>query len=191
MTCIAGVEQGGKVFIGGDSAGVGGYSLTVRADEKVWTTRPARAQTPHSFVFGFTSSFRMGQLLRYNLSLPLQRYEVGEGEAEEIKFMTTHFVDAVRAVLKTGGYVKNDGGREEGGTFLVGWRGRLYYVGGDFQVGRALHGINAVGCGGELALGALYATRGQADAKKRVLTALAAAESYSAGVRGPFKVVHG
>ena len=116
MTCIAGVEHSGKVWIGGDSAGVAGYALTVRADEKVWVD--------NGFVFGFTSSFRMGQLLRYNLSLPLQRYEVPESNAEaEIKFMTTHFVDAVRKVLKDGGYAKNDNGQERGGTFLVGWRG--------------------------------------------------------------------
>lgn len=38
MTCIVGVAEGGKVWIGGDSAGVdsGNYSLTVRADRKVF-----------------------------------------------------------------------------------------------------------------------------------------------------------
>ena len=36
MTCIVGLVHGGKVYMGGDSAGVGGYCLTVRADEKVF-----------------------------------------------------------------------------------------------------------------------------------------------------------
>lgn len=187
MTCIAGVEHGGKVYIGGDSAGVAGYALTVRADEKVWEN--------DGFVFGFTSSFRMGQLLRYNLTLPLQRYEVATNASrdDQLKFMTTHFVDAVRMVLKTGGYAKNESGQESGGTFLVGWRGHLYYVGGDFQVGRANQGFQAVGCGGEVAEGALYGMSKlprQPRPDVRVRIALEAAEALSAGVRGPFKVVH-
>ena len=36
MTCIVGLVHEGVVYIGGDSAGVGGMSLTVRADEKVF-----------------------------------------------------------------------------------------------------------------------------------------------------------
>ena len=36
MTCIVGLVEKGNVYIGGDSAGVGGYSLTVRADRKVF-----------------------------------------------------------------------------------------------------------------------------------------------------------
>ncbi len=36
MTAIAGISRAGQVFIGADSAGVGGYSLTVRADDKVF-----------------------------------------------------------------------------------------------------------------------------------------------------------
>ncbi len=57
MTCIVGIETDKGVVIGGDSAGVSGLGLTVRADEKVFARGP--------FVMGFTSSFRMGQLLRY------------------------------------------------------------------------------------------------------------------------------
>ena len=36
MTCIVGLVHEGVVYIGGDSAGVAGLSLTVRADEKVF-----------------------------------------------------------------------------------------------------------------------------------------------------------
>jgi len=62
MTCIVGIQHDGRVYIGGDSAGVAGYSITSRADAKVFTVGP--------YVMGFTSSFRMGQLLRYGLKAP-------------------------------------------------------------------------------------------------------------------------
>ena len=62
MTCIVGLVHEGVVYIGGDSAGVAGLSLTVRADEKVFQNG--------EFLMGFTTSFRMGQLLRYSLKPP-------------------------------------------------------------------------------------------------------------------------
>jgi ATP-dependent protease HslVU (ClpYQ) peptidase subunit len=183
VTCIAGIEHDGKVWIGGDSAGSNGHSLTIRADEKVWSDR--------GFAFGFTSSFRMGQLLRYKLTLALERHEVPTDDAAaEIKFMSTAFIDGVRTILKEGGYAKVVNGVESGGTFLVGWRGKLYQVEDDFQVGRASQGFDAVGSGGDCAVGALYALR---DAKQtpeaKLLTALGAAEALTPYVRGPFKVV--
>jgi hypothetical protein len=36
MTCIVGLVDKGDVYIGGDSAGVAGLSLSIRADEKVF-----------------------------------------------------------------------------------------------------------------------------------------------------------
>ena len=61
MTCIVGLVHEGVVYIGGDSAGVAGLSLVVRADEMFRNG---------DFLMGFTTSFRMGQLLRYKLYPP-------------------------------------------------------------------------------------------------------------------------
>jgi ATP-dependent protease HslVU (ClpYQ) peptidase subunit len=179
MTCIVGLEHAGKVLIGGDSAGTAGWSQTIRADEKVWRSG--------EFVYGFTSSFRMGQLLRYGLSLPRLPGE-STGAAELVRWMSTEFIDAVRTTLKEGGYAKVENGVETGGTFLVGWRGSLYYVDSDFQVGCPVTGEAAVGCGGDIAVGALHASRGRKP-RDRVRGALEAAAELSAGVAGPFKVV--
>jgi ATP-dependent protease HslVU (ClpYQ) peptidase subunit len=172
MTAIVGLVQAGTVYIGGDSAGVAGMTLTVRADTKVFRKK--------RYLFGFTTSFRMGQLIRYSLTLPKP---TGDLEA----FMATAFVDAVRECLKTGGWASKENEREEGGTFLVGVRGQLFTIHGDYQVARAADGFAAVGCGDEIALGALFATAGaDLSPRRRVLTALRAAERFSAGVRGPF-----
>jgi|HubBroStandDraft_6_1064221.scaffolds.fasta_scaffold448767_2 ATP-dependent protease HslVU (ClpYQ) peptidase subunit len=177
MTCVVAVEHASSVWIGADSAGVSGWSLTVRSDEKVFTNGP--------FVMGFTSSFRMGQLLRYNFTPPARVEDV-----DDARFMTSTFVDAVRACLKTGGFAKTTDGREEGGSFLVGYRGHIYEIGSDFQVGRPADPFAAVGCGADIALGALYAVAAKPPAT-RIQVALEAAERFSAGVRGPFTVIEG
>jgi ATP-dependent protease HslVU (ClpYQ) peptidase subunit len=172
VTAIVGLVDQGRVYIGGDSAGVAGHSLTVRADAKVFRNG--------AYLFGFTTSFRMGQLIRYSLEPPTPN-----GDVE--RFMSTVFIDAVRACLKDGGWARKDSEREEGGTFLAGVSGRLFSVYEDYQVAEAADGYAAVGCGSDISLGALYATaRTRMPARKRVEVALAAAERFSAGVRGPF-----
>lgn len=177
MTCIVGIVDGGLIRIGGDSAGISGWDLSQRADRKVFVNGP--------FVMGFTSSFRMGQLLAYSLKPPTRHPDV-----DVMAFMVTTFIDAVRETLKAGGFAKRNSEAEEGGAFLVGYQGRLFQVSSDYQVGESNHGFDACGCGAPAALGALHATRGQ-SAPDRIQAALAAAEAFSAGVRSPFHVVAG
>ena len=111
MTCIAGLVHDGAVWLGGDSAGCSSWDLTVRADPKVFVSG--------SYVMGFTTSFRMGQLLRYAFTPP-------EPETGDLhRFMCTSFTDALRQCLKDGGWAGKDKERESGGTFLAGTRGRL------------------------------------------------------------------
>lgn len=182
MTCIVGLEEDGVVYIGGDSAGVdSGWGLTVRADEKVFI----RERSGDPWIFGFCGSFRMGQLLRYTLELP--EPETGDDLYE---FMVTKFVDAVRFCLTNGGALYSKNGREEGGTFLVGYRGQLFCVEEDMQVGRSVAPFVAIGCGDHLATGAMHALHGyDTSPKKKITAALKAAEQYSAGVRGPFVIL--
>lgn len=176
MTVIAGVAHKGRVWIGGDSAGVSGYDLTVRRDVKVFRNGP--------FVMGFTSSFRFGQTLHHKFSAPPPPSKAGD----LTRYMVCDFVDALREALKAAGVAKVSEGVEEGGCALIGVRGRLFQVDSDFQVGEARDGFDAVGCGAPYALGALHALR-TARPEQRIRRALAAAERHSGGVRGPFLVL--
>ena len=176
MTAIAAVVHDGRVYIGADSAGVDDtLALVVRADAKVFVNGP--------MVFGFCGSFRMGQLLRYAFTPPPM---TKRGDVD--RYMVTRFIDAVRKCLKKGGFAKVDDKVEEGGNFLVGFRGRLFEIDSDFQVGEGLDPYRAVGIGRDVVLGALYATDGQRP-EERIHMALAAAERFGAAVRGPFSVV--
>jgi ATP-dependent protease HslVU (ClpYQ) peptidase subunit len=172
MTCIAGFLEGQKIWMGADSAGVGGYSLTVRADQKLFKNGP--------MLFGFTGSFRMGQLLRYALTIPDH-----DPRVPIEKYMATNFVNAVRECLKTNGFSQVKNGVEEGGTFLVGYKRRLFCIFDDYQVAEAADAFDAVGCGHDIAKGALFATS-HLSGEERLRVVFQAAERYSAGVRGPF-----
>lgn len=174
MTCIVGLVHAGTVIIGGDSAGVEGWNVTVRHDPKVFRNGP--------YLIGYTSSFRMGQLLRFRLGVETQHEDV-----DDFEFMATVFVDAVRSCFREYGMLKMESNVESGGTFLVGYKGAIYTVYDDFQIGVSAHGFDSVGCGSSYALGSLASTK-KLSPRDRVQKALAVAEQFSIGVRGPFLI---
>lgn len=177
MTCIVAVKDGDKVILGADSAGAAGHFSQARADEKVFKNG--------NFAMGFTSSYRMGQLLRYKLSPPDH-----DPRTHVDKYMVNEFIDAVRKCLKDGGYASKKDEEETGGTFIVAYQGELFEIQSDYQVMRPADPYCAVGCGYELALGALHATEGlEKQGEERVLLALEAAAKFSGFVKPPFKVV--
>ncbi|MER9680822.1 hypothetical protein NKJ23_16020 [Mesorhizobium sp. M0184] len=171
MTCIVGLVDKGRVYLGGDSASIDGTDITLRADPKVFRNG--------DFVMGYTTSFRLGNLLQHSLVPPRHHPD------DDIrKFMVTEFIDAVRDCLKNGGYAATGTDAEAGGTFLVGYQGRLFSIQDDYQVGEGLDGFMACGCGEKYALGSLGTSTGRP--RDRVLKALSLAERWSAGVRAPF-----
>lgn len=173
MTCIVGLVHDGDVYIGGDSAGIAGLSISIRADEKVFGNGP--------FIMGFTTSFRMGQLLRYKLAPPAQTVH-----QDDMEYMVTSFVDSCRQCFAGNGFGDKDA--SVGGNFLVGYKGKLYNIEADYQVGIPKLTFDAVGCGSDLALGAMYATEGLSP-EERINAALSAASTFSAGVAPPFVIL--
>ncbi len=183
MTCVVALKAStGRILMGADSAGVGGYSLQHRADRKIYKNGDC--------LLGFTSSFRMGQLLGYSLEVPkfyLQDYSGFDIDRAVEKFMVTKFIDAVRTCLKNGGFATKDKEAEAGGCFLVAFCGRIFQIDSDYQVAMHFQDYAAVGCGFDLALGSLFTSDNiVTDPHERVRLALQAAEKFSAGVRGPF-----
>jgi len=181
MTCIVGIEHKGVVYLGGDSAGIGGLDIHTRLDEKVFKN--------DEFVMGFTTSFRMGQLLRYAFTPPDR-----STSKDDMAYLVTDFVDSIRAVYKEKGFMGRDSdddahGAETGGTFLFGYRGKLYQVEEDFQIARTSDGFMACGCGESYALGSLLSTSHVSDPLERLRIALETASHFSAGVRGPYNYV--
>lgn len=180
MTCIIGYIHNKKVYIAGDSAGVAGYNISIRKDPKVFKNG--------KFIMGFTSSFRMGQLLMSSkFKIPRQK-----SNETDYNYMITSFVDAVIKVFKNGGFLKKQYDVAEGGTFLVGYKGKLYQIDSDFQVGEIEDDFNAIGCGHDIAKGAMYALKNNNELlipEDRLKIALEAASRFSAGVAPPFNVV--
>ncbi len=149
MTCIVGLVHKGTIYMGADSAATGGTDIKVRLDQKVFIVKDR-------FLVGFTDSFRMGQLLNFSLKPTLQKKT-----KSDYQYMCTDFINSVRECFEDGGYMgkdKEDSEREEGGSFLVGYKGVLYEIEKDFQVGMNKDPFCSIGCGQDYAHGSLFTT---------------------------------
>lgn len=177
MTCIVGYVDKGDVYIGADSAGVGGGFTTERADEKVFIKE--------NMIFGFTSSFRMGQIIRYCLKIPEH-----SSKKTDYDYLCTDFIDALMKCFKEKEFAHIEHNVSRGGVFLLGYRGNLYQIEGDYQVGKNNKNYDSCGCGFWLALGALCALEDvKAPPRVKIDRALKSAEEFSSGVRRPFNVL--
>src|ERR1017187_9708964 len=129
MTCIVGLEHDGKVWMGGDAASTdsNGTDQVRHARPKVFTVN--RGSGTDAFLIGFTSSFRMGQLLQYSLTPP-----VCAKHRDPFEYMVNDLADTLRDLFRSKGFLSTgDEGKDQGGDFLIGFRGTLYSIAQDFH----------------------------------------------------------
>lgn len=182
MTCIVGYLSDNRIYMGGDSAGVAGLNIRERSDEKVFIKG--------DMIFGFTSSFRMGQLIRYNFTIPKHRPE----EKSDYEYMCTDFIDSIIHCFKNNGYASINSNEVQGGVFLVGYRNNLYKIESDFQVGKLSDPYDACGCGESYAMGAIkvyheYKNQLKFSPETIIEETLKTVVKFSAGVRDPFTIL--
>lgn len=179
MTCVVGLKDGERVWIGADMASSSGDEITPRGQSKVFRVG--------EFLIAGCGSIRAAQLLQYDFEPTLPEKLAFTMDTDQ--YMAAVFASAMRERFRAGGALEVKSGLEEfEGGFLVGYRGALYEITGNFAAIRWDADEAAIGTGAQPALGALYATRGQ-PARDRVLRALEAAERYVAHIRRPFTVM--
>jgi ATP-dependent protease HslVU (ClpYQ) peptidase subunit len=172
VTCIVAVEADGIVYMGSDHAGSNGYTLTPVEASKTFTNGP--------LLIGYTTSFRMGQILQYGLIVPSHTLSW-----DLDRWVATDLMVAVRATFEAHGWNQTEKNVATGGNFLMAVGGRCYEIQSNYSFLRSATGEYAVGSGENHALGSLHTTRGQEPAV-RVMRALEAAAEHCTGVAGPF-----
>jgi ATP-dependent protease HslVU (ClpYQ) peptidase subunit len=148
MTCIAGIEHDGAVWMAADSAALdGGYGLTLMDTKKVFITG--------EILFGVSGSMRVANLLQYGLEIPKQAPDV-----DDMTYLVCTVVESIRSRLKQGGVGKTDESQDVfgPGDILLGYNGKLYLLDTDYQIIRDNRGYAAIGSGGDVALGILWYT---------------------------------
>lgn len=178
MTAIAAVVEGGRIWLGADSAlsDTATHDLRIIVNQKVFKIG--------DMLIGVAGSPRMGDVLRFNLVMPKHPKRM-----DAARFMRLHFIDALREAAKKAGVMAQQFGVEEmDAHLLIGYRGRLFVIEGDLHIHEWTTDYAAIGSGGPVACGALSVSSGM-PGRKRVLAALSAAERFTISVRRPFYVL--
>ena len=212
MTCIVGFldKKNGRTYIGADSCGSNASVKRTRVDKKLF-----KLKDDLDALLGFTSSFRMGQLLMFAEGLTqYEDYIDKDSENEEcseecdckteletqmikienmdLEQMVTTFVPNVANVLLDGGFATQNGEGLEGGVFMFAHKDKLYRIDCDFQVEETEESYNACGSGEPYALGALNAIADNEDIDivEKIHIALQAAAKFNPHVEGPFYIMN-
>jgi ATP-dependent protease HslVU (ClpYQ) peptidase subunit len=177
MTCICGIEHKGTVWLAGDSAATDqSLNRTIIKDPKVFVRG--------EIAFGVCGLPKVMDALAHVIKLPTQV------EDSDRAFLVGELVPAIRDGLRKLDCTHTT--PEEGtyfeGAMLIGYRGKLYELQGNFQLIHSSDGWAAVGSGEALAKGSFRTTAHIKDPEKRLLTVLEAA-CDNAGVAPPFTIV--
>jgi len=179
MTCIIGIAQGGRVWMGADTY-MGSMDLVYRAESKLFRAG--------NFLIGGAGGWRYCQLLAYALKLSPPK------KGRDIRhYMATDFARAIRAAVSEYGCMEKDedGSDSVGSRALIGAGGCLFNFDGVLSHIPIEDGFAAIGSGAHVAMGSLYETQ-NSDLKpgERLSRALEAAEALTDGVRRPFTYEH-
>ena len=164
MTCIVGIKYFDRVWIGGDRLGSDGYSKEESLRPKVFYN--------DEYLIGYTSSFRMGDLLEHVLEPPA--YDGSDPH----RFLVRNFIPKVIKTFKDNYWFTE--GKAQGGEFLLAFRDNLFKVQDDFSVLSLEE--TAIGSGEIAALGSLHSTEG--DPFDRIHAAIKAADHNIVTVGG-------
>lgn len=179
MTCIVALKQNNKMYLAGDSIGYGDYTWAVtRKDPKVFKVKG------RNILVGYTTSFRMGQLLMFNSKIFPKKGPYN------FEYMVTKVVPNLIKVYEENGFEKKQtDGQRDGGTFIVAFKDKFFEVQDDFQVQEVYEPFSACGCGRSTALASLMSTTHMKDPLERLRIAMEVTAKIMPGVAGPFKWV--
>ena len=136
-------------------------------------------------LFGFTDSFRMGQILQTLFEVPKP-----PAHGPYYTYMCTTFIKSLISCFETNKYISYDKHRAAGGTFLVGYDGELFTIESDFQVAVNQKPYCTCGSGREFAMGAMYAlSRYNIEPETKIKLALDATSEFCTTVCKPYTIL--
>lgn len=153
MTCIVGMLKDGVVHMAGDHIGTDGYDVEVQSRSKVFRNG--------DFVVGYTSSFRMGQLLEHVWEPPKKHKECKDIMTYMVKCVVPSIIKLfeenkfMRVVSDSNASArKSVNGQAYGGEFLIGYKNHLFKIQSDFAVLECIKPYDSIGAGEDYAKGA-------------------------------------
>lgn len=179
MTCVVGLVENGKIWIGADSIGTRGNESFNLSLPKVFKSG--------SFIFGCAGSPRQLQILQACFNPPKMT-----DQQDALNYLITDVMTHIQEIFSKHKALRQFDTltQEHDSEFLIGFQGGLYGMYADFQLIQRAEGFDAVGCGAQYALGALHVLAPyDVKPKEKIFKALAAASHYDPFVGGQINIL--
>ena len=141
MTTLVGIQGKDFIVFAADSQITDG-------DQKIISIETPKIVTTGKYLLGLTGDSRPGDILAYAWKPPLYR---GENPTH---FMGSKILPSIASAFKEGGYEVDN--KEMNFSFLIGFNGNIFSIGGDLSFNTSERGLFTAGSGGNYALGYLY-----------------------------------
>lgn len=186
MTCIVGLVEDKKIWMGADSMVSSGNEYTILKSPKVFKNG--------SFLIGCAGTPRHAQLLSSSLFNPPQKKD----KQTDIDYLITDLMEHIRTLFGSHGAIRQEDGKTDthDSQYLIGYNGKLYAIEGNFQLIDSVNPYLAAGCGRVYAHAVLgFIDKNSKSFKKKISPqtklslALQAAEQNDPFVKAPFHFV--
>jgi ATP-dependent protease HslVU (ClpYQ) peptidase subunit len=173
MTCIVGLVENGKVYIGGDSLITQkSYSQSIKK-QKVFIK--------DNILFGCSGIAKSVQHFRFKFKIPDQK-----STENDLKYLCFTFIEELSKSFCGAGINPDDYP-----CILVGFNGHLYKIGEDLVVTESCDNFNSCGCGSTLAVAAMKALNDHTKLtpKLKIQETLKVAAHFNKSVQKPFDIL--
>lgn len=181
MSCAIGIQTKDKVYIGVDSCAATEDEITIRQDKKIFKVKNK------NMVIAFVGSVRTFQIIRFSFKIPTQKIK------DDFEYLCKDFVKSLKDCLRENNeltFEKETNLETMACDLLIGYNGKLYSVGEDFQIEVTQTNYNSIGSGASYALGSLHTTsKMNLTTKEKIKLALQSSAKYSNTVEPPFKIL--
>jgi len=176
MTCIIGLEQDGKVYVGADSlVGNGGWA------RKELVPNPKIFQK-HEIIIAGTGDLRAMQIVKYLIN-------IDHPKKFDEEYVIKNISEIIRLKFKDIGYSEIKDNCEKSFTYLlVAYKDKMFKINGQYAVSRRKDGLICLGAGEDFAFGAMKAFE-NLEPENRIRKSLEIASYYSGAVMEPFTVL--
>lgn len=135
MTCIVAKIHEGKVHMVGDQMGSNGFTHSV-------FNKASKVFKVGDFLIGYTTSFRMGQILQYSWTPPVRLVT----DTNDDLYLYKTVVDSIKKCFDDNSYGQKKNVEFDGGTFIIGWKGRIFEMQDNLSL-LEYDKFSSVGCG--------------------------------------------
>lgn len=172
MTCIVGISDDGKVYMGGDRGASDGSAIVSLVSPKVYIR--------DEWIFGYAGSMGIGQIMQI-ITIPILKED-----EDPFIVLRMDIVDQFKSIMDNQGMSITE---DNDTDILIGIRGRLFeFSPADWSVAEVKE--TAIGSGGNFALGSLHSTYSIYSPIVRISMALDAAITYSPSCQGPTDLLY-